>query len=151
MKPPPTPREALAAAILEFEELARKGARPNRYDARALLLPLGRVLIEEGRAAVREELARIRAVQDAPLRGWRRAVREEIALAAAEHVRGVDPRYLSHPRYDFAYALGARERLEQRLRAAEALGISPPEDLLERVAAADRLLEEARRPDPDRG
>lgn len=148
---PASPRELLAAAIEEFEALAREGRRPTRYDARALLIPLGRILIEEGKQAAQAEVARIRAVQDAPLRGWRRAVREELALAAAEHVRGVDPRFLSHPRYDFTYTLGARERLEQRLRAAEALGIAPSEDLLERVAEADRLLDEARGADSDRG
>lgn len=150
MSDPPSARAALAEALTDLEALAREGRRPTRYDARALLLALGRLLLEEGAGAAQKELARIRAIQDAPLRGWRRAVREELSLAAAEHVQGVDPRFLSHPRYDFAYALGARERLEQRLRAAEALGISPPEHLLERVAEADRLLEEARGANPDR-
>ena len=43
-------------------------------------------------------------------------------LACGEHIQGIDPRYLSHPRYDFDYAIGARQRLELRFRALEALG-----------------------------
>ena len=71
------------------------------------------------------------------------ALASEMQLACNEHILGVDPRYLSHPRYDFGYALGARERLEARLVTLEALGLPVDPELLEGVAAADERLEEA--------
>jgi hypothetical protein len=55
-------------------------------------------------------------------------------------VQSADPRFLSHPSYDFDYTLLARERLEARLVAAEALGHPPRAELLARMRRADALL-----------
>jgi len=126
-----------------FHELAlasRPKQRIDRLHAREVLLAIGeRVLGEDLPGA--EQMARrvheITAVREAD---WQAAARDEILMASTEHVRSVDPRYLSRPDYDLAYTVEARASLEARLRAAELLGIDLPAGLLDRVSAADRLL-----------
>lgn len=134
-------RKELDAALRELAALAPKKRQPTRFHARAVLIPLGRILLEEGHAALRDPMKLLAATVE-PLGGaWERAVQDELTLACTEHVQGVDPRYLEHPRFDIEYVVSARERLEARLAAASALDLSPPDALLDRVAAADRLLE----------
>ena len=136
------PRAELEAALAALERAARGKRLPTRFDARALLLPLG-ALVDDKAPEVASTLERLARLPE-PLRAaWREAVGEELSLAVAEHLHGVDRRYLDHPRYDFEYTLAARERLERRLRAAAALGLDPPQRLLELVGQADAVLAEA--------
>jgi len=133
----------LEDALEELEGLARptgESRRPDRYDARALLIPLGAALRDEGDAAAQRWLARARAACDALGEAWENAVHSELALACAEHVHAVDRRYLELPNYDFEYTCKARERLEARLVAARALGHEVPESLVQGVVRADRIL-----------
>ena len=147
MKGKDDPRKLLSEMLVELQQLARKrkDRTPNRYHARAVLLGLGELALaeppEEGERAAAEWVPRLQRAMRPFDGGFERAIVEELALAAAEHARGVDPRFLDHPRYDFAYTIAARERLERRLVAAQLLGVEPDEALLERVAGADRLLE----------
>lgn len=131
----------LDAAIAELATALRRKRTPSRYHAREILIALGQRLLagDETRAASASE--RIADVVRARSAEWERAVLEELDLACTEFVLSVDPRYLSHPRYDFAYTITARERLEARLVAADRLGIVPGEGLLERVVQADLALE----------
>ena len=126
-------------AALASEERRRKKRRPNRFEARGLLVPLGTALLDadpEAEAA----LARVRGIVDVDRESWAAAVSEELTLAATEHVRSCDPGFLKHPRYDFPYTVAARHRLEARLRAAEALDMPADEVLLDQIERADRLL-----------
>lgn len=132
---------ALESAVQRIEQLAKRKRRPTRFEARELLLALGALLLEDRGSettAPRERLARaLRKEAEA----WEAAVNEELQLAGMEHIQGVDPRHLDHPRYDFEYTIEARRRLEMRLVALDALGLEAPEDLLARVARADAMLE----------
>jgi hypothetical protein len=127
-----------------LKELARACAPRQRIDrvhARAILLAIGERVLGEDAAGAQELAARVRTLTSAREADWQGAVRDEILMASTEHVRSVDPRFLSRPDYDLHYAVEARAALEARLRAAELLGIEVPPAVLERVAAADRLLE----------
>jgi hypothetical protein len=131
----------LDVAIGAIEAFAVKGGRPTRYDARPILLMIGESL-RVGRAEdVRGSPERLQALPEALRQTWVVAVQDELAMACTEHVRSVDPRYLDHPHYDFAYTVSARRELEARLRAAEHLGVLPDEALLGGVRRADALLE----------
>ncbi len=124
---------------LSSEERRRKKRRPNRFEARALLVPLGTALLEadpEAPAAVEQ----VRALIDLDREAWSVACDEELTLATTEHVHSCDPAYLTHPRYDFPYTVAARHRLEARLQAAEALDLGASETLLDQIERADRLL-----------
>lgn len=129
---------ALEAALAEVEAALRRGAAPTRHDARALLVALGLALLE-GRE-VSGPLERVGAWIAARPGPWGEALASEISMAVTEHVRGADPRWVGHPRYDWGYAVEARQRLEARLLAAERLGIGVPDELLEAVARADAVL-----------
>lgn len=140
---------AVDEALAELQATLRAERRPHRTHARALLVPLGELLVaaaetpaaETPPAELGERLERIRALgQTSP--AWIEAVTEELELACAEHVRSVDPRFLALPRYDWDYTLEARRRLTARLVAARSLGLPLPERLLARVAEADRMLEQ---------
>ncbi len=133
-------RDAIDETLKELAELAKKKRQPNRFHARELLTALGTLLLAADDGPEPPEAERVRAAV-APFEGWEKAVAEEMSLACTEHVQGVDPRFLKHPRFDFDYLVAARERLEARLRAVEALGLSVPEDLLNRVAEADEVVE----------
>lgn len=134
-------RRELEQAVKGLEELPKKKRRPTRLHARAVMLPLGRLVLDDGEEAVRDDVRRLARVTEVFRQDWERAVREELDLACAEHIQGVDPRHLDHPRFDFEYVVAARERLEARLAAASVLDLSPSEATLDRIAAADRLLE----------
>jgi hypothetical protein len=145
MNPYEDPETLLSDLLVEFATVAgRPGGRLNRYHARDTLIALGQLVLAREEE---EEAASARWVE--PLRealapfgdGFEQAAREELGAAVDEYVRSVDPRFLEHPRYDFAYTVLARERLEARLVAAGLLGIVPEEAQLERVAAADLILE----------
>jgi hypothetical protein len=137
------PKQEFETALVELERWIRSKKKPTRHHARSLLVSLGGWLeAEKGPEApegaeIRERLAK--AVH--PLgEAWEAAVHDEMILACTEHVQSVDPRYLDHPRYDFAYTISARGDLEARLLAAAKLEMSPSEELLDKVARADALL-----------
>ena len=126
-----------------LKDLARACAprqRVDRLHARAVLLALGELVLAEDAAGAEEFGKRVRAITALRAEDWISAVRDEILMAATEHVRSVDPRFLSRPDYDLHYTVEAREELEARLRGAELLGIEIAPAVLDRVAAADRLL-----------
>lgn len=137
----------LAEAVAELEELARAGGRPNRYHARALLVPCGELLLEGGEGAIDEALdARLQAAATALGEAWPEAIQAELSLACAEHVHSADPRYFDLPNYDWGYTLTARRRLEARLVAADRWDSPCPPGLRQAVARADALLAAAGHP-----
>ena len=155
-------RAALEQALVELEAMPERPRprRPDRYDARALLVPLGTLLGGSGApptlpdphgkagtassVVLNDELesavTRAIAVGERLGNRWHEAVGAELSLACAEHVHAVDPRYLDLPNYDFEYTMRARERLEARLIAAERLDLTLPTGLLGGVRAADDRL-----------
>jgi hypothetical protein len=143
-KPEPDPIQELAQACLPKRRI-------DRLHAREVLLAIGGRVLDEDGAGAQALAARVREVTAAREDDWQAAVRDEILMAATEHVRSVDPRFLARPDYDLAYTVEARASLEARLRAAEVLGVEVSPSLLDRVAAADRLLEPHLRADPPRG
>jgi hypothetical protein len=131
----------IAGALRETEAWLAQGRSPTRFQARALLVPIGLGLLEGPHPDAEAALERVRGWIAAARPAWEDAVLGELSMAATEHVRSVDPRWLDHPRYDFVYTVDARHSLEARLRCAEALGIEVPDDLLEAIERADLLLE----------
>ena len=132
------PEEDLERALVELEALAeQQGRRPGRWEARELLVPLGRLILARGEAALAEPLARARRATAAFADAWAAALDEELALACAEHVQGTDPRYMKLTNFDWDYVLSARERLEARVVAGRALGRAPQEALWTQVLEAD--------------
>jgi hypothetical protein len=126
-----------------LKELARACGPRQRIDrvhARAVLLAIGERVLAEDAAGAQEIGKRVLQITSPRAEDWHSAVRDEILMAATEHVRSVDPRFLSRPDYDLHYTVEARASLEARLRAAELLGIEVSPSLLDRIAAADRLL-----------
>jgi hypothetical protein len=138
MSPDGDLEEALAAAEALYKD-PRKPKRPTRFLARALLLPLGEMLLADPALAT-QALERIRAVVARDRDAWQAAVEEELTLAVTEHVRSCDPKALRLPRYDFPYTVAARHRLEARLRAAAELDLPASETLIDQVERADRIL-----------
>lgn len=135
------PTQALERALSDFERMRKAKQAPDHRLARSVLVPLGELLLEGTTSGLEATLERIATLTEGCAKPWVRAVDAELRMAAEEHCASVDPRYLDHPRYDFAYTVSARERLEARLRAVELLGLEAPEDLLDRVARADEVLE----------
>ena len=134
-------RRDLETALVELERLARDPqCRPDRHHARALLVPLGELLLAEGPNSVREAVERAREAGETLGEGWEEALRSELSLAAAEHVHAVDARYLALPNYDFAYTVRARERLEARLAAAAELDFELRGALRDGIRRADERL-----------
>ena len=137
---PTTPTGELGGALTALEELGRqKRPHPTRHDARALLVPLGQLLLAGADVAVDEVRERIAAATRTCTDRWTAALTEELQLACAEFVTSVDERYLDMPSYDFDYTSAARERLEARLVACEALGVPIPAGMRTRIADADRI------------
>jgi hypothetical protein len=134
-------RELTEALDALRERLGKKKPRVGHHDARLLLVALGRRILRDGPAASEAVVDDARALLEPVREAWTAAVERELEMATLEHVQGVDPRYLEHPRYDFEYTLDARERLEARLRAAEALDHEVPDETLARIARADETLE----------
>lgn len=133
--------EDVERALRTLEGLRRpKQRRPDRHDARALLVPLGLQLLSQGTRGLEEHLERIRSVGEALGAAWYDAVQDELSLAAGEHVQAVAPRFLDLPNYDFAYTLRARERLEARLVAAAELDLEIPAALARSIELADARL-----------
>jgi hypothetical protein len=128
------------AALAEIAARKLKKKNVTRFQARSLLIVLGEALLAED-ASVREAIDSVRALVVESPEAWREAVDEEFSLAATEHVRSCEPRYLKMPQYDFEYTVGARHRLEARLRAAVEIDLPIDETLLEQIARADALLE----------
>jgi hypothetical protein len=130
----------LESALAGIEALAKQNGRPTRHHARPLLVGLGEVLLsgtpEEAEAVKR----RLDGLPPSSAENWPTAVADEMAMAATEYVRSADPRYLDHPKYDWAYTLEARERLADRLRAVRFLGIPVDESLLRGIDRADRSI-----------
>ena len=134
------PAARLDQALAELGRTLAKRGKPTRYDARAILIALGELVLAGDTETVDRAVGRLEPLVAPEVEAWRRAVADELALAGTEHVQSVDPRWLDHPRYDFAYTVAARVDLEARLRAAERLDLAPNEDLLNRIARADALL-----------
>lgn len=130
----------LDAALAEIEGHTAKNRPPTRHHARAVLMALGERLLE-GAPASEPAIERLSQVVRRFEVEWSQSVRDELVLACTEHIQSVDPRYLDHPRYDFEYTIAARARLEARLHAATRLDLRPSQELLNRVARADALLE----------
>jgi hypothetical protein len=154
-----SPRE-LEEAVRNLEKVARAGDRPSHYVARHVLLALGAALSERGEEASAPWVGRIRAAGELAGEGWHSAVDHELSLACGEFAQCLDPRYLGLPNYDLDYTRAARSRLEDRLRAARALGVAPSPKDSEVLALADRVLAtvterrgppEAREAGPDPG
>jgi len=132
---------ALAEALAGLERAALRG-RVGRAEVRPLLLALGAELRARGAEAAPELSDRVRAAAAGREEALGQAIDEELALACAEHMHGVDPRFLDRPDYDLGYTLAARERLELRRVAAAALGRAVPAHLAAGVARADHLLDQ---------
>lgn len=131
----------LELPLSELESWMRRRKAPTRHHARALLLAIGGHLLAGREEELVPALQRLSAIVAPDPGSWQKAVADELLLACTEFIQSVDPRWLDHPRYDFGYTVAARADLEARLRAAEELELSPGEDLLDRVARADALLE----------
>jgi hypothetical protein len=131
----------LELALSELEATLRRRKAPTRHHARAMLLAIGNRLLAGESEKLVSALQRLRDLAPEEAERWQKAVADELLLACTEFIQSVDPRWLDHPRYDFHYTIAARADLEARLRAAEELDLQPAEDLLDRVAKADALLE----------
>jgi hypothetical protein len=142
-----TDTSAFASLLKDLASLKPPAQRPNRYQAREALLHLGQAI--EAGEDVTDRLTALGKAIAAMREAWEAALTEEIQLAGAEHVRGVDPRHLDHPGYDLNYTLSARQRLGWRFRALEAMDVAVPDDLRDRVARADALLEAKKGPFPE--
>jgi hypothetical protein len=114
---------------------------PTRLDARPVLLEIGRLLALGETSDLDSAKRRISAFSAPFADAWSAAVRDEIAMAATEHVRSADPRYLAHPKYDWEYAIEARERLGWRMKAVQFLGMPPDPSQMTSIERADRQME----------
>jgi hypothetical protein len=150
MKPQPPARQPEHDPIRDLAEACAPKQRIDRLHAREVLLAIGQRVLGDDATGAQALAGRVRALTATREADWQAAVHDELSMAATEHVRSVDPRFLSRPDYDLAYTVEAREALEARLRAAELLGIEVAPPLLDRVAAADRLLEPLLRTQPPR-
>ena len=131
----------LEAAIRAVETRAGTRAALTRHEARPILLGIGRALLAGRPDEVAGAAERLRKLPQPLRESWEDAVRDEMGMAATEHVRSVDPRYIDHPRYDLAYTLEARRQLEQRKRACDHLGLPTDPALLAAVGRSDSILE----------
>lgn len=130
----------LNEGIEELKRRAKAKEIPDRQIVRHCFLALGRLSMTEGEAAARPIAKKLIEAAEPHAERWEEAVESEMMLAVAEHVHSVDPKFLDMPTYDFAYTIAARERLEQRLKAMELLGLRVSEPLLDQVAEADARL-----------
>ena len=141
----------LESAVAGIEALAKQNGRPIRHHARPILVGLGELLLSGAPAEAESVKRRLEGLPPGFAEDWPAAVADEMEMAATEYVRSVDPRYLDHPGYDWAYTLEARERLADRLRAVRFLGIGVEEGLLGGIDRADRSIASHRpgwRPNP---
>jgi hypothetical protein len=134
------PREDVTYACTELQRRLKAKEVPDRQLVRFALLAIGQIALEEGMPSAKPLAAELLAAATAHEEKWTEALDSEISLAVAEHVGSVDPKFLDHPSYDFTYTIAARERLEARLRAMEAMNAIVDEKLLDQVSAADERL-----------
>lgn len=134
------PREDITYACNELGRRLKAKEIPDRQLVRFALLALGQVVLDEGMAEAKPLAKELKEAATPHEDRWTEALDSEMSLAVAEHVASVDPRYLDHPSYDFAYTVAARERLEARLRALEAMNETVDEKLLDQVSQADERL-----------
>ena len=135
------PAADLAEALDALKDLLAGEREPDRFDVRALFLPLGALVLEGDLDSLAPTLERIAVGIEGRREAWERAVSEELELAGDEFCRSVDPRYLAMPNYDLSYTLASREYLACRIQAAVQLGFELPESLEARVEEADRALD----------
>lgn len=128
----------LPEALAEVEAWVARRRAPSRLHVRALFVPLGEALLE-GRDEA-ESFARVATWISRDPEGWNEALKGELTMAATEHVRSADPRWIANPKYDLAYTIEARHRLEARLACAEHLGLEVADDVLESITRADAVL-----------
>jgi hypothetical protein len=133
-------RHDVTYASTELQRRLKAKEIPDRQLVRFAFLALGQIALEEGSTEARPLAAELKAAAELHEEHWTEAVNSEMTLAVAEHVGGVDPRFLDMPSYDFAYTVTARERLEARLQAMEVLGYPVSEDLLNQISRADERL-----------
>ena len=135
----------LEEAIGQLEELAQTPAKDrraaDRYDVRGILVGLGDLILEHGLGSTDQALMRVKELGAKLGAEWTTACHSELALACAEHIHGVDARFLNHPNYDFKYTIRGRELLEARLISARELEIPIDPSLLHGVSAADERLQ----------
>lgn len=130
----------LPEVLTEVDAWIARGKAPTRHQARGLLLGLGEGILAGRATEEAAALARVAAWIEGSPDAWREAIGSELSMAVTEHVRSADPRWLGNPKYDLAYTVEARHRLEARLACCEHLGIEVSEELLEAIARADALL-----------
>ena len=139
--PESTPAAELEAALAAIAVLTKEERKPSRYDARILLLPLGALILESESGGLSVMLERISATVHPENEAWATAIADELGLAGDEFCLSINPDYLKHPRYDFAYAAASRQQLEQRIQAIEHLGFPVSEVLRGRIQEADDAFE----------
>lgn len=130
----------LETALAALEKLAREGAPPHHHLAREVLLALGRAIVDESETSLLPLLDRCRSAGRALEGSWDQAVQTELTMACGEFAQSLDPRFLRLPNYDLAYTRAARDRLEDRLRSARALGFGLSSEESEVLALADQVL-----------
>jgi hypothetical protein len=135
------PAAELQQALTDMEAINKEGRAPSRYEARALLLPLGALILEGEATGLSVTLGHIGSLIEEQAEAWSVAIADELGLAGDEFCLSINPDYLKHPRYDFAYAATSREQLEQRVQAAEHLGFPVSEVLLGRIQESDAIFE----------
>ena len=135
----------LEDALAGIEALEKERRPPSRHHARPLLVGLGQLLLSGTPNEAESVKRKLQRLPPAVAEAWPAAVADEMAMAATEYVRSVDPRYLDHEKYDWDYTLEARERLADRLRAVRFLGIELEPSILAGIERADRGVA-ARRP-----
>lgn len=132
------------AALANLEGLAKKGHAPSHYVARHVLLALGKLMASGPEAESAPLVARARAAGEGAPSGWKEAWTEaldaELSMACGEFAQSLDPRYLDLPNYDLDYTKASRARLEDRLRAASALGVALSPRETDVLALADQVL-----------
>lgn len=138
------PTKELARALDELAELWAGKRPPNRFDVRALFIPLGALVAEQGLDGLPSDLSGLLDQATTTIRAdsepWQTALHEELAYAADEFCLSVDPRYLDLPNYDFTYTRHSRCALEHRIRAARHLELTLPDGLEARISESDAAL-----------
>jgi hypothetical protein len=132
--------ETLPELLAAVEAWVARRRPPTRHHVRGVFIALGDALLAGRADAEAGAFARVATWVARDPSGWNEAFAGELAMAATEHVRSADPRWLGNPKYDLAYTVEARHRLEARLACAEHLGIEVGDELLEAIARADALL-----------
>ncbi|MDF1799762.1 MAG: hypothetical protein P1V81_11345 [Planctomycetota bacterium] len=139
--PSSNPAADLTNALEGLGDLLAGKRGPDRFDVRAIFLPLGSLILEGDLAGLAPTLEQLSSVARPDDEAWAKAVEDELRLATDEFCSSVDPRFLGLPNYDMTYTLASREYLACRFQAAEHLGFALPEGAMERVESADKALD----------